>query len=78
MGKQTDLAARLYSGKTAIGSVETAEGFIPHLRVITPFGVVEAPVMVAANDERPGAPSPVRNPEDQLMYALPGGGVIAA
>lgn len=78
MGKQTDLAARLYSGKTAIGSVETAEGFIPHLRIVTQFGVVEAPVMVAANDERPGAPLPKRNAEGHVMYALPGGGAFAA
>lgn len=79
MGKQTDLEARLYSGKTAIGSVETSEGFIPHQRIITEAGAFDAPVvLVAANESRPGAPEPARNRNGQLVYALPGGGRLAA
>lgn len=77
MSPQTDLAARLYSGKTAIGSVETSEGYITHHRLSTPEGTFDAPVLVAANDEHAGAPAPVRQ-NGRLVYALPGGGSFAA
>jgi hypothetical protein len=57
-------------------STTTSEGVIAHFPVETPYGVIQAPVMIQRqrNDNSPH-PVPMRTGSGSLMFALPGGGV---
>lgn len=73
-----------------MSGIETLEGFIPHLRVVTSAGVIHAPVKLALtfdargrtkvdydtrNVEDKRLPAPMRR-DGRLVYALPGGGEV--
>ncbi len=57
----------------------TTEGPIPHLAVMTEYGVIQLPVVVIVSFRDPQSlPVPVRDEHNRLLYALPGGGRYVA
>lgn len=54
----------------------TAQGSIPHLELMTEYGVVRAPVKLKGKRKMGGGdyPLPMRDHNGALVYALPGGG----
>jgi hypothetical protein len=70
-------ATQSYGGTTATGYVETSEGMIAHLRLVTPYGMLDAPVRIVPGlVDTSGAPVPYRTAAGQLVFALPGGQVM--
>lgn len=65
---------------TQPGVVDTDDGPIPYTTVIGDGCVITAPVRVRILPNAPGKAKrvvPERNGSGQLVYALPGGGVLA-
>ena len=66
-------------------ATQTSEGYIPHLRVKTPGGLVMAPVKLQPNgrgkivqynrEGAPVCPPPMRR-DGRLVFALPGGAEV--
>jgi hypothetical protein len=59
---------------TAANGTQTSEGFIPHHK----HDGLDCPVMVTVDTKKPAAfPTPQRQ-RKALLFALPGGGCVAA
>lgn len=63
--------------------IDTAEGFIPHLRVTTQYGKMRLPIRVDVRKKNPSRNAgyelvPARTKEGLLIYALPNDGRFIA
>lgn len=63
---------------TAFGGTETAEGFIPHARVVYADGVLNAPVKLDVPKRGTRVLCAPLRCDGKLVYALPDGGKLVA